>query len=449
MSPSSDRNLIYEKYGTSLTRWSADKFSDTCRKIIIRNFDYGEAADEFDDTFVPKKWFSWKNVFKKLKGEQISVEGAGVRNGCRAEVTFSYDLDEEEFRGLVFGGEDKKYGGLIYNPEFEGLFKKLGVSAPDDGEDDDPDGPGDEDADDPDEPGGAAKRPGGEDADDPDGPGGATKKAGGEDADDPDDVKAESSARDALMRAYRRIIMEQADSLNVKVIFSFAVIMAPGVIGEQAGDAPASDAPAPAAPKMRAKDYLNPNYITEFKGDIRLEFNGVPLEKSVGTARLQPKRTKDMDMKPRFSLQDAMKSLWTDTMKAPSDFGIVGVAAKRMINGAVGGLAHGLVDGFAVERRREFSVTIESAFAYTNSLKAAKGKGGAQQKPGGGDGAEGNGGAGDGVDVTKMVEDAFAAANLDLKFMVDDQYATGKFLKVEILTPDEKKKLIRFYFKYD
>ena len=67
MSPSSDRNLIYEKYGTSLTRWSADKFSDTCRKIIIRNFDYGEAADEFDDTFVPKKWFSWKNVFKKLK----------------------------------------------------------------------------------------------------------------------------------------------------------------------------------------------------------------------------------------------------------------------------------------------------------------------------------------------------------------------------------------------
>lgn len=357
MSPSSDRNLIYEKYGTSLTRWSADKFSDVCRKIIIRDFDYGEAADEFDDTFVPKKWFSWKNVFKKLKGEQISVEGAGVRNGCRAEVTFSYDLDEEEFRGLVFGGEDKKYGGLIYNPEFEGLFKKLGVSAPDDGEDDDLDGPGDEDADDPDEPGGAAKRP------------------GGEDADDPDDVKAESSARDALMRAYRRIITEQADSLNVKVIFSFAVIMAPGVIGEQAGDAPASDAPAPAAPKMRAKDYLNPNYITEFKGDIRLEFNGVPLEKSVGTARLQPKRTKDMDMKPRFSLQDAMKSLWTDTMKAPSDFGIVGVAAKKMINGAVGGLAHGLVDGFAVERRREFSVTIESAFAYTNNLKAAKGEG--------------------------------------------------------------------------
>lgn len=431
MSPSSDRNLIYEKYGTSLTRWNADKFSDTCRKIIIRNFDYGEAADEFDDTFVPKKWFSWKNVFKKLKGEQISVEGAGVRNGCRAEVTFSYDLDEEEFRGLVFGGEDKKYGGLIYNPEFEGLFKKLGVSAPDDDEGDDPNGPGDEDADDPDEPGGAPKRP------------------GGEDADDPDDVKAESSARDALMRAYRRIITEQADSLNVKVIFSFAVIMAPGVIGEQAGDAPVADAPAPAAPKMRAKDYLNPNYITEFKGDIRLEFNGVPLEKSVGTARLQPKRTKDMDMKPRFSLQDAMKSLWTDTMKAPSDFGIVGVAAKKMINGAVGGLAHGLVDGFAVERRREFSVTIESAFAYTNSLKAAKGKGGAQQKPGGGAEGDGNGGAGSGIDVTKMVEDAFAAANLDLKFTVDDQYATGKFLKVEILTPDEKKKLIRFYFKYD
>ena len=431
MSPSSDRNLIYEKYGTSLTRWNADKFSDTCRKIIIRDFDYGEAADEFDDTFVPKKWFSWKNVFKKLKGEQISVEGAGVRNGCRAEVTFSYDLDEEEFRGLVFGGEDKKYGGLIYNPEFEGLFKKLGVSAPDDDEGDDPDGPGDEDADDPDEPGGAAKRP------------------GGEDADDPDDVKAESSTRDALMCAYRRIIMEQADSLSVKVIFSFAVIMAPGVIGEQAGDAPASDAPAPAAPKMRAKDYLNPNYITEFKGDIRLEFNGVPLEKSVGTARLQPKRTKDMDMKPRFSLQDAMKSLWTDTMKAPSDFGIVGVAAKKMINGAVGGLAHGLVDGFAVERRREFSVTIESAFAYTNSLKAAKGKGGAQQKPGGGAEGEGEDGADGGIDVAKMVEDAFAAANLDLKFTVDDQYATGKFLKVEILSPDEKKKLIRFYFKYD
>ena len=123
-------SIIYEKYGFAFTRWNADKFADTAKEILTKSWDVDEIVDNFNDQLVPKKWFKWDDVFTELEEEQIVIEGAGVKNGCKATVTYKTELTGEDYEKLIFGdSEDEKFGGLMFNPSLKRVLRKAGVSS--------------------------------------------------------------------------------------------------------------------------------------------------------------------------------------------------------------------------------------------------------------------------------------------------------------------------------
>jgi len=335
---SQKKNIIIEKYNPGIglfTSWNAERFTKTATKIILKNVKGDELADNLDNVLVPKKWFKWEPVFTELKEDQIEIVGAGIKSGCKATITYNYELKDDEFRGLIYGDEeDEKYGGLIYNKEFEGMLKDVGISAP-------------------------------------------TINSNDEDDDlEDDDIDTESTDL-KLFKAYKNVITEQVESLKMTVQLKLKIVMEPGVIQESKVQMPIvieqNDEKSGAKPKaeagpMKPKDYLNPNYITSMKGNIVLRF-GEGQPKTIGEITIDPKRTKDMDRKPKFSFGQAMKNLWNDTMDKPNDFGIAGVAAKKMIGSALGAGMHKLTDGFKTIQKRRIDATIFDKFNYTNNFK--------------------------------------------------------------------------------
>lgn len=422
-------NIIAEKYVPSVNpfaKWNADRFVKTTKTILKKTLDEDLLADRFDNVLVPKKWFSWKPVFANLKEDNIEVVGAGIKGGCKVSVIYEYELKDKEFTGLIFGDEkDEKYGGLIYNKEFQGALKDAGINTPSENLDT-------------------------SDLDDSE----------AESELDVSDLEVDESIDERLFKAYRHVITEQAESLMMKVTFQLTCIMEPKALEEQVErhnrrliieqDEKKEDKKPAAEVDMKPEDYLNPNYLTLLKGNIVLWFNDVKAGR-IGSIKIIPKRTKDMEFKLPYTLTRAISNLWSgtkgifsDTMKNPAtDFGIAGVAAKKMIGAPLSALGHSLTDPFKTVAKRRINVTIEPKFQYTANFKNAEDRENAvddETSERNSDEYKAN--------VKDKIEQAILSTNSSLKVVVNDHEDNGKTVSVSI-SNSSGMKILMFKFSYD
>jgi len=102
-----NKNIILEKYSNGFFggKWKEDDYVKTVSQIVAKAFSkYDEYINDLDNTFIPKKWYSFESLFKKngkLKPENIKIRGAGTKN---THIVFDLyeELDEETSKKVVY-----------------------------------------------------------------------------------------------------------------------------------------------------------------------------------------------------------------------------------------------------------------------------------------------------------------------------------------------------------
>lgn len=104
----SNDNLIKEEYHrTPLLGWSQNAFSKTIINMIKRAIkNYG--AEEFDDYFLSKNLFSFKDLFKS-KPVKESFGGGGGKLG----ITLKYEINAKEDATKILIGDGKNLRNFI------------------------------------------------------------------------------------------------------------------------------------------------------------------------------------------------------------------------------------------------------------------------------------------------------------------------------------------------
>jgi hypothetical protein len=125
-------NIITEKYHRHFGFWNASKagkaIGNMLKSAIGKKF-----SGNFNDLFLPKKWFDFKKQFKD--NFDLNIINYGVAN-CKIHLKSTVELNGVNAKNFIYGEnpeetiENGKQGGLIFNREFETIFEKLGYIVP-------------------------------------------------------------------------------------------------------------------------------------------------------------------------------------------------------------------------------------------------------------------------------------------------------------------------------
>jgi hypothetical protein len=129
-------NIITEKYHRKIGFWNADKASKSVASML-KDAIKDEYVNEFNDSFVPKKWFNFKKIFKSKPEIEISSFGA---SNCKIRLLYTIEMNQDETFKLVYGDSKKgkllpflespKPGGLIFNDNLKQIFVDAGFKDP-------------------------------------------------------------------------------------------------------------------------------------------------------------------------------------------------------------------------------------------------------------------------------------------------------------------------------
>jgi hypothetical protein len=101
--------------------WTESAAMRSIKNMLMKGLKGENILVDFDNFFVPKKWFSFKSI---LNGKPQVDMGSFSGKNCQIKVTFTGSPSENEMKKFIFGDKsDKKLGGIKYNSKFEDILK--------------------------------------------------------------------------------------------------------------------------------------------------------------------------------------------------------------------------------------------------------------------------------------------------------------------------------------
>lgn len=326
-------NIIEEAYKRPLLGWSAKNFEKTITKKLLKHIKgglFGQSAFElFNNYFVSKKLFD----FKKFLDSKPEIESSGEGTNLLIKVSYSIELNEDEAKKFFIGIEkDGQYKdkGILWNKAFA------------------------------------------------------------------DDLDLDVEEEETLEEDIEPQINESSDTFKYVYLNN---IINEGLFGFGKKDEK-KDAEIPPLDDMdfsnwiaednrkkitiifefdgvdycknfKSKEHFNLNRLSGMDGTIFMIIgNNEPIELSE-SLKWQQKRTEDMD--PPKPIKDEIKAAWS-AGKNGQGAGLVGLAAKKLIGGAIG-LGTGLnAQSFNVIQNEDFEIKFNNVYHYKNAESNANSK---------------------------------------------------------------------------
>lgn len=129
-------NIITEKYHRNIGFWTANKASKSVASML-KNAIKDEYVNEFNDSFVPKKWFDFEKLFELKPKIEISSFGA---SNCKIRLLYTISMNQDETFKFIYGDskggkllpflKNPKPGGLIFNDNLNEIFVDAGFEEP-------------------------------------------------------------------------------------------------------------------------------------------------------------------------------------------------------------------------------------------------------------------------------------------------------------------------------
>ena len=325
-------NIIEEAYRRPLLGWSAKNFEKTITKKLLKHIKgglFGQSAFElFNNYFVSKKLFDFKKFLESKPEIETSGEGADLL----IKVSYSIELNEYEAKKFFIGIEKNgqyKDKGILWNKSFA------------------------------------------------------------DDLDVSSSKNVEEEEEETLEENIEPQINESSDTFKYVYLNN---IINEGLFGfgkkqkEEAAEIPPlddADFSNWIAEDDRKKitiifEFDNVDYCKNFKSKERFNLNRLsgmngtifmiignnePIELSE-SLKWQQKRTEDMD--PPKPIKDEIKAAWS-AGKNGQGAGLIGLAAKKLVGGAIG-LGTGLnAQSFNVVQNEDFEIKFNNVYHYKNA----------------------------------------------------------------------------------
>lgn len=328
-------NIIEEAYRRPLLGWSAKNFEKTITKKLLKHIKgglFGQSAFElFNNYFVSKKLFDFKKFLESKPEIETSGEGAELL----IKVSYSIELNEDEAKKFFIGIEKNgqyKDKGILWNKAFADDLD-LGIEEYETLEEDNES----------------------QINESPDtfkyvylnniineGLFGIGKKQGKEDAKDAEIPPLNDDDFSEWMGKGNN---------KITIIFEFDGV--------------------DYCKNFKSKERFNLNRLSGMNGTIFMIIgNNEPIELSE-SLKWQQKRTEDMD--PPKPIKDEIKAAWS-AGKNGQGAGLVGLAAKKLVGGAIG-LGTGLnAQSFNVIQNEDFEIKFNNVYHYKNAESKANSK---------------------------------------------------------------------------
>ena len=129
-------NIITEKYHRTIGFWTANKAAKSVASML-RSAIRKEYVKEFNDSFVPKKWFNFEKLFESKPAVEILSYGT---SNCKIRLIYTISMNQDETFKFVYGDskggklfpflKNPKPGGLIFNDNLNEIFVDAGFEDP-------------------------------------------------------------------------------------------------------------------------------------------------------------------------------------------------------------------------------------------------------------------------------------------------------------------------------
>lgn len=329
-------NIIEEAYRRPLLGWSAKNFEKTITKKLLKHIKgglFGQSAFElFNNYFISKKLFDFKKFLESKPEIETSGEGADLL----IKVSYSIELNEDEAKKFFIGIEKNgqyKDKGILWNKSFADDLD-LGIEEYETLEED-------------------------------------NESQINESPDSFKYVYLNNIINEGLF-GFGKKQEDAKDAKNAEIPplndNDFSEWMGKGnnkitIIFEFDG--------VDYCKNFKSKERFNLNRLSGMNGTIFMIIgNNEPIELSE-SLKWQQKRTEDMD--PPKPIKDEIKAAWS-AGKNGQGAGLVGLAAKKLVGGAIG-LGTGLnAQSFNVIQNEDFEIKFNNVYHYKNAESKANSK---------------------------------------------------------------------------
>lgn len=328
-------NIIEEAYRRPLLGWSAKNFEKTITKKLLKHIKgglFGQSAFElFNNYFVSKKLFD----FKKFLESKPEIETSGEGVDLLIKVSYSIELNEDEAKRFFIGiekNEQYKDKGILWNKAFADDLD-LGIEEYETLEED-------------------------------------NEFQINESPDTFKYVYLNNIINEGLFGIGKKQEKEDAKDAEIPPLNDddFSEWMGKGnnkitIIFEFDG--------VDYCKNFKSKERFNLNRLSGMNGTVFMIIgNNEPIELSE-SLKWQQKRTEDMD--PPKPIKDEIKAAWS-AGKNGQGAGLVGLAAKKLVGGAIG-LGTGLnAQSFNVIQNEDFEIKFNNVYHYKNAESKSNSK---------------------------------------------------------------------------
>lgn len=324
-------DIIFEAYGRPVLGWSSNYFEKIVVKLLTKRIKKDGAID-FNDFFVSKKLFDFKDLFN----EAPEVQTSGAGKSLFVKLIYSIKLKKSEAEKLLLGIKDNKSGkyincGLLFNQKFRSYF--------DIGTIDDELAEGD----------GTLKSSDPELAEDDNSEGGSDPEL----AESFENIYLKNIISEGLFKKQKQFTQPfdindknlkkliEGD-LNLSVIFEFDSVQY--------------------CKNFKKKEQFNINRLSGMTGTAYMQFNDNEELNITNEGKVEWLQRRTANMDPPKPIKDEIKERWANPNQG---YGLLGLATKKLVGGAFH-LMGGTSISFDVVQNESFTISFLNEFSHNN-----------------------------------------------------------------------------------